>query len=111
MTATVEGGADPVDAAAAGDASKRALSGEAGEALDRLRGLVDQASQAVRELTETSRQWTEATQQQASGVARGMRSQGERAIGTVSQQVEHYPLASIAAAMAVGFLAGYLTRR
>ena len=36
--------------------------GQAGEALDGLRSVVDQASRAVRDLTEVSQQWTKVAQ-------------------------------------------------
>lgn len=87
--------------------ANRLFAGEAAEALERLRTVIDQASQTVRELTEASRQWAEGTQ----GRTAGLRSQGERAIETVSRRVENNLAASIAIAAAVGFVAGVLTRR
>jgi len=44
-------------------------------------------------------------------VAKELRSQGERAVGTVSQQVEHNPVTSLAVAFAVGFICASLIRR
>jgi ElaB/YqjD/DUF883 family membrane-anchored ribosome-binding protein len=90
-----------------GDAAGRPFADEAAEALERLRTVLDQASQTVRELTEASRQWAEGVQSRAAG----LRGQGERAIETVSRQVENNLVASIAIAAAVGFLAGFLARR
>jgi len=44
-------------------------------------------------------------------MAKELRSQGERAVGTVSQQVEHNPGTSLAVAFAVGFICASLIRR
>jgi len=40
-----------------------------------------------------------------------LRSQGERAVGTVSQQVEHNPVTSLAVAFVVGFICATMLRR
>jgi ElaB/YqjD/DUF883 family membrane-anchored ribosome-binding protein len=44
-------------------------------------------------------------------MAMELRNQGERAVSTVSQQVEHNPLTSLAVAFAVGCVLGTLIRR
>src|SRR6201998_4834805 len=95
--------------------------GQAGEALDGLRSVVDQASRAVRDLTEVSQQWTKVAQARGremgeelrnqgqralssvSQQAHGLREQGERALGGVSEQVERNPLTSLAIAFALGY--------
>jgi len=45
------------------------------------------------------------------GGAGELRNQGERAVSTVSQQVEHNPLTSLAVAFALGCVFGTLIRR
>jgi ElaB/YqjD/DUF883 family membrane-anchored ribosome-binding protein len=81
------------------------------EAIDKLRSGIDQASRAMRDLTHVSEHWANGLQDRARDMAKELRSQGERAVGTVSQQVEHNPLTSLAAAFAVGFLCATLIRR
>ncbi len=44
-------------------------------------------------------------------LAQQLREQGERAVGTVSETVEHNPLTSMAVAFAVGFLVASLVKR
>ena len=44
-------------------------------------------------------------------MAKELRAQGERAVGSVSEQVEHNPMTSLAIAFAVGFLVASLVRR
>jgi len=95
-----------------GDGGKSGLgSGQASDAVEKLRSVVDQASRSIRELTQASEQWAQTAQERASEMAKELRTQGERAVGTVSQQVEHNPLASLAVAFAVGFLVASLVRR
>jgi ElaB/YqjD/DUF883 family membrane-anchored ribosome-binding protein len=84
---------------------------EATEAIERLRSGIDQASRAMRDLTQVGEHWAQGLQDRALDMAKEVRSQGERAVGTVSQQVEHNPLTSLAVAFAVGFLCATLTRR
>jgi ElaB/YqjD/DUF883 family membrane-anchored ribosome-binding protein len=84
---------------------------EATEAIERLRSGIDQASRAMRDLTQVSEQWAQGLQDRAFDMANELRSQGERAVGTVSERVEHNPLASLAVALAVGFLCATLIRR
>jgi ElaB/YqjD/DUF883 family membrane-anchored ribosome-binding protein len=85
--------------------------GQASDAVEKLRSVVDQASRSIRDLTHASEQWAQTAQERASEMAKELRTQGERAVGTVSQQVEHNPLASLAVAFAVGFLVASLVRR
>jgi ElaB/YqjD/DUF883 family membrane-anchored ribosome-binding protein len=85
--------------------------GQASDAVEKLRSVVDQASRSIRDLTQASEQWAQTAQERASEMAKELRTQGERAVGTVSQQVEHNPLASLAVAFAVGFLVASLVRR
>jgi ElaB/YqjD/DUF883 family membrane-anchored ribosome-binding protein len=103
--------------------------GQARETLEGLRSLVDQASRAVRDLTQASQEWTQIVQERArdmgeqlrdhgeraiAGVsqqAQELRTQGERAMSAVSQQVEHNPLTSLAVAFALGCVVGTLIRR
>jgi ElaB/YqjD/DUF883 family membrane-anchored ribosome-binding protein len=104
-------------------------SGQAAEALEGLRSVIDQASRAVRDLTQASQQWTQVAQERArdmgqelrnqgeralagmSQQAQELRNQGERAVAGVSQQVEQNPLTSLAIAFALGYLVATLTRR
>jgi ElaB/YqjD/DUF883 family membrane-anchored ribosome-binding protein len=74
------------------------------EALARLRVVIDQATQAIREFGMMSEEW-------AGVAARDLRRQGERAVGSLSRQVEANPLAGLAVAFAIGYLCGVLTRR
>jgi ElaB/YqjD/DUF883 family membrane-anchored ribosome-binding protein len=95
-----------------GDGGKSGLGfGQASDAVEKLRSVVDQASRSIRDLTQASEQWAQTAQERASEMAKELRTQGERAVGTVSQQVEHNPLASLAVAFAVGFLVASLVRR
>ncbi|MGH7047475.1 MAG: DUF883 family protein [Stellaceae bacterium] len=85
--------------------------GQATEAVDKLRSVIEQASHSIREMTHASEQWAQTAQERAGDMAKELRSQGERAVGTVSHQVEHNPLTSLAIAFAVGFLVATVTRR
>jgi ElaB/YqjD/DUF883 family membrane-anchored ribosome-binding protein len=84
---------------------------QASEAVEKLRSVVDQASRSFRDLTQASEQWAHTAQERAAEMAKELRTQGERAVGSVSEQVEHYPLASLTVAFAVGFLVASLVRR
>ena len=84
---------------------------EATEAIERLRSGIDQASRAMRDLTQVGEHWAQGLQDRASYMAKELRNQGERAVGTVSQRVEDNPLTSLAVAAAVGFLCATLIRR
>jgi ElaB/YqjD/DUF883 family membrane-anchored ribosome-binding protein len=84
---------------------------EATEAIERLRSGIDQASRAMRDLTQVGGHWAQDLQERARDMAKDLRSQGERAVGTVSQQVEHNPLTSLAVAFAVGVIFASLIRR
>ena len=81
------------------------------DAVEKLRAGIDQASRAVRDLTHVGGHWTQDLQERARDVAKDLRSQGQRAVGTVSQQVEHNPLTSLGVAFAVGFICASLIRR
>jgi ElaB/YqjD/DUF883 family membrane-anchored ribosome-binding protein len=103
--------------------------GQAGEALEGLRSVIDQASRAVRDLTQASQQWTKIAQERGrdmgeelrnqgqralssvSQQAQGLREQGEWALGGVTEQVERNPLTSLTIAFALGYLAATLMRR
>ncbi len=76
-------------------------SGEAAETIERLRSGIDQASRAMRDLTQVSGDWAHGVQERVRDMAKELSSQGERAVGTVSRQVEHNPLTSLAVAFAV----------
>jgi ElaB/YqjD/DUF883 family membrane-anchored ribosome-binding protein len=84
---------------------------QATEAIEKLRSGIDQASRAMRDLTQVSGHWAQDLQERARDMAKELRSQGEHAVGTVSQQVEHYPLVSLGVAFAVGFICASLIRR
>jgi len=86
-------------------------SSEAGEAIEKLRSGIEQASGALRDLMQASEHWVQGLPERARYMAKELRSQGERAVGTVSQQVEHNPGTSLAVAFAVGFICASLIRR
>jgi ElaB/YqjD/DUF883 family membrane-anchored ribosome-binding protein len=87
-----------------------ALARQATEALDRFRSVMEQASQAVRDLAQATGQWAPSADR-AREVAQGLRDQGEQAVGTVSRQVEQNPMISVAIAFALGYLLASITRR
>jgi ElaB/YqjD/DUF883 family membrane-anchored ribosome-binding protein len=93
-----------------GDSGGTALGRQATETLERLRSVIDQASQSLRELGQATGQWMQSTDR-AREMAQGLRSQGERYVGTVSRQVEQNPMMSIAIAFALGYLLATMTRR
>jgi ElaB/YqjD/DUF883 family membrane-anchored ribosome-binding protein len=70
------------------------------EAIEMLRSGIDQATRAMRDLTEASGDLA----QRAGGMATDLRKQGERAVSTISHQVEQNPLTGLAIAFAVGFI-------
>jgi ElaB/YqjD/DUF883 family membrane-anchored ribosome-binding protein len=84
---------------------------QATDAIDKLRSRIDEASQAMRDLTQVSEQWAQGTQGRVRDMAIELRNQGERAVNTVSQQVGHNPLTSLAIAFALGCVFGTLIRR
>ncbi|HKM72725.1 MAG TPA: hypothetical protein VJX94_22120 [Stellaceae bacterium] len=84
---------------------------QATEAIGKLRSGIDQASRAMHDLTQVSEHWAHGLQDRARDMAKELCNQGEHAVGTVSQQVEHNPLTSLAVAFAVGFLCATLIRR
>jgi len=84
---------------------------QATEAVEKLRSVIEQASHSISELTHASEQWAQTAQERAGEMTKELRSQGGRVVGTVSQQVEHNPLTSLAIAFAVGFLVATVTRR
>jgi ElaB/YqjD/DUF883 family membrane-anchored ribosome-binding protein len=83
-----------------GDGVLTLSSQRASEAIEMLRSGIDQATRAMRDLTETSGDLA----QRAGDMAKDLRKQSERAVSTVSHQVEHNPLTSVAIAFAVGFV-------
>jgi ElaB/YqjD/DUF883 family membrane-anchored ribosome-binding protein len=84
---------------------------QATDAIERLRGVVEQATTTVRDLSQASGEWAQTAQKQARDMAKQMREQSEWAMGTMSRQVEQYPLTSIAVAMGVGYMLGMMMRR
>lgn len=93
-----------------GDSGGSAPGRQATETLERLRSVVDQASQSLRELAQATGQWVQSTDR-AREMAQGLRNQGEQYVGTVSRQVEQNPMMSIAIAFALGYLLATMTRR
>jgi ElaB/YqjD/DUF883 family membrane-anchored ribosome-binding protein len=83
----------------------------ASEAMQGLRSVVEQVSQTLRKLTEAGERWAREGEHRASDLAKELASEGERAVGGVSRQVEQNPLISLAVAFAVGFLCASLIRR
>jgi ElaB/YqjD/DUF883 family membrane-anchored ribosome-binding protein len=84
---------------------------QATEAMEKLRGMIDQATQSLKELTQTGQQWAQTAPGRAQEMAQQVRQQGGRAVGSMSGMVEQNPLASIAVAFAAGFLLASLIRR
>jgi ElaB/YqjD/DUF883 family membrane-anchored ribosome-binding protein len=84
---------------------------QATEAVDKLRNLVDQASRSIKDFTQASEQWAQDAQARAREVAKELSEQSGRAVGAVSETVEHNPLASLAVAFAAGFLLASLIKR
>ncbi len=83
----------------------------ASEAMQGLRSVVEQVSQTLRKLTEAGEQWAKEGEHRTSDIAKGLATEGERAVGGVSRQVERNPLISLAVAFALGFLCASLIRR
>ena len=92
-----------------GDAAPGAAQG--GDAVEKLRTVVDQASRSIKDWTQAGEQWAHEAQDRARGAAKELRGQGERAVETVQHKVEHNPLASLAVAFAAGFVVARLMRR
>ena len=84
---------------------------QAGEAVEKLRTVVDQASRSIKDWTQAGEQWAHEAQDRARDAAKELRNQSERAVETVQQKVERNPLASLAVAFAVGFVVARLTKR
>jgi ElaB/YqjD/DUF883 family membrane-anchored ribosome-binding protein len=84
---------------------------QAAEAVEKLRAVVDQASRSIKDLTEASEHWVQEAQERAREVATQLREQSNRAVGTMTETVEHNPLTSMAVAFAVGFLVASLIKR
>ena len=84
---------------------------QATDAIERLRTATEQATATMRDLTQTSTEWAQGAQLRAREMASQVRSQGERAIGTMSRRVEEYPMTSLVVAFGVGWMIGMATRR
>ena len=84
---------------------------QATDAIDRLRGVVEQATTTFGELSRSGGEWAQQAQVRARDMANQARSQGEWAVGTMSRQVEQYPMTSIILALGVGYMLGMMTRR
>ena len=93
-----------------GDATALSFS-KATEAVEKLRAVVDRASRSITDLTQASEQWAQGAQERAREVAQKLRGQPARAVDTVSQTVQHNPLASLAIAFAAGVLLASLVKR
>ena len=93
-----------------GETASQAMK-QATDAIDRLRGVVDQATTTFRDLSRVSGEWAQTAQVRAREMADQARTQGEWAVGTMSRQVEQNPVTSIAIALGVGFMLGMMTRR
>jgi len=93
-----------------GDSGGTALGQQATQALEGLRSVIEQASQALRDLTQASGQWAQSADR-AKEMAQGLRTQGEQYVGTVTRQVEQNPMMSVVIAFGLGYLLATLTRR
>jgi ElaB/YqjD/DUF883 family membrane-anchored ribosome-binding protein len=81
------------------------------EAAEKVRAVVDQASQSIKDWTQVGQQWAQAAPGRAQEMALQVRDQGGKAVGTMSKTVEQNPLASVVVAFAAGFLLASLIRR
>lgn len=84
---------------------------QAAEALEKLRTVVDQASQSMKDWTQLGQQWAQNAPGRAQEMAQQMSEQSGKAVGKMSETVEQNPLASMAVAFAVGFLLASLIKR
>jgi ElaB/YqjD/DUF883 family membrane-anchored ribosome-binding protein len=84
---------------------------QATETLDKLRAVVDQATRSIKDLTQVSEQWAQEARGRAREVAKQLGEQSGWASGKLSETVEHNPLASLAVAFVLGFLAASLIKR
>jgi ElaB/YqjD/DUF883 family membrane-anchored ribosome-binding protein len=84
---------------------------QASEAIEKLRAVVDQATRSIKDLTQVSESWAQEAQGRAREVAKQLGVQSDWATGKISETVEHNPLASLAVAFALGFLAASLIKR
>lgn len=85
--------------------------GQATEALEKLRNVIDQANQSIKDLTQVSEDWAQQAQGRAREVAKGLAAQSDWTTGKIPHVVGQNPLASLAAAFALGFLAARLIKR
>jgi ElaB/YqjD/DUF883 family membrane-anchored ribosome-binding protein len=76
-----------------------------------LRAAVDHASESLRELSRAGGQWAKDAEERALSLGKDLRGRSERAVGSVTQRVEHNPLTSLAVAFAVGFICAVFMRR
>ena len=106
MAEQQENGGRPGDG---GDAASGVVQG--GDSVEKLLTVVDQASRSIKDWTHAGEHWAHDAQDRARDAAKELRSQGERAVGTVQHKVEHNPLASLAVAFAAGFVVARLMRR
>jgi ElaB/YqjD/DUF883 family membrane-anchored ribosome-binding protein len=84
---------------------------QAGEALHGLRAAIDQTAKTLRELSRAGEEWAKQAEGRALEIGKGLRGQGERAVGGVARQVEQNPLTSVAIAFALGLLCAAAARR
>jgi ElaB/YqjD/DUF883 family membrane-anchored ribosome-binding protein len=84
---------------------------QATDAIERLRGVVEQATTTFRDLSQASAEWAQDAQGRARDMAKNVRDQSERAMGATARQVEEYPLTSIVLAAGVGFMLGMMIQR
>jgi hypothetical protein len=97
-------------AADGGETNGNAAAEQATVARSGLRSAIDRASCGWRQLTRTGEEWARDAEGRAIEIGKGLRGQGERAVGGVSRQVEQNPLASVAIAFALGVLCAALAR-
>ncbi len=84
---------------------------QATEGIEKLRGMIDQATQSIKELTQMGQQWAQNAPGRAQEVAQQVREQGGKAVGTMSETVEQNPLVSMVVAFAAGFFLASLIKR
>jgi ElaB/YqjD/DUF883 family membrane-anchored ribosome-binding protein len=80
-------------------------------ASETLRPAVNRASETLRNLGRTGEEWAKDAEGRAAEIGKGLRDQGERALGQLARRVEQNPLTSLTIAFALGFLCAALARR
>jgi ElaB/YqjD/DUF883 family membrane-anchored ribosome-binding protein len=84
---------------------------QATEAVNKLRAVVDQATSAIKDLTQVSEEWVQQAQGRGREVAKQLGQQSDWATGKITETVEHNPMASLIVAFVLGFFMASLIKR